>query len=119
MTSPLQWIANASADSLDNGLHNIYNKINALGRTLKHLETSVRGKTTLSDTLMRQALLTIDKTAAKIETSNFNKLSLETKKNPVKNITGKSFNSLTYNICDWLSYEMCRFIKAHGGDATV
>lgn len=60
----------------------------------------MRGKTTLSDTLMRQALLTVDKTDAKIETSNFNKLSLEAKTNPVKNITGKSFNSITYNFSD-------------------
>lgn len=86
--SPLHKIANASADSPYNGFHNIYNKINALEKNLQNLETTVREKTTLSDTLMRQALLTVDETDAKIETSNFKTLSLETKKTPMKNITG-------------------------------
>lgn len=83
-TSPLHKTANASADYPDKGFHNIKNKNNALGRTLHNLETTVREKTTLS----RQMLLTVDEKDTKTETNNFKTLSLETKKTPMRNITG-------------------------------
>lgn len=87
-TSPLHKTANASADYPDKGFHNIKNKNNALGRTLHNLETTVREKTTLSDPLTRQMLLTVDEKDTKTETNNFKTLSLETKKTPMRNITG-------------------------------
>lgn len=62
--------ANASVGHPDTGNYNIYSKIDALERTLQNLETAVREKTTHSDTLMRQVLLTVTEMDAKIESSD-------------------------------------------------
>lgn len=62
--------ANASVGHPDTGNYNIYSKIDALERTLQNLETNVREKTTHSDTLMRQVLLTVTEMDAKIESSD-------------------------------------------------
>lgn len=62
--------ANASVGHPDTGNYNVYSKIDALERTLQNLETNVREKTTHSDTLMRQVLLTVTEMDAKIESSD-------------------------------------------------
>lgn len=82
---------NASVGHLDNGNYNIYSKIDALERSLQNLETTVREKTTHSDTLMRQVLLTVTEMEAKIETSNQRNISLEIDeiKTFLKNGSGK------------------------------
>lgn len=94
--------ANASVSHPDNCSYNIYSKIDALERTLHNLETTVRDtiaqmnrlesnvreKTTHSDTLMRQVLLTVTEMEAKIESSNMS-LEIEEIKQNVKNFAGK------------------------------
>lgn len=84
--------ANTSVGHPDNGNYNIYSKIDALERTLQSLETSVREKTTHSDTLMRQVLLTVNEMDVKLESSDLRNMSLEMKKIQylVRNISGKS-----------------------------
>lgn len=62
---------NSSMGHPDNDNYNIYSKIDALERTLQNLETSMREKTTHSDTLMRQVLLTVTKMEVKMQTSDF------------------------------------------------
>lgn len=62
---------NASVGHPDNDNYNIYSKIDALERTLQSLETTVQEKTTHSDTLMRQVLLTITEMEVKMKTSDF------------------------------------------------
>lgn len=83
---------NTSVGHPDNGNYNIYSKIDALERTLQKLETSVREKTTHSDTLMRQVLLTVNEMDVKLESSDLRNMSLEMKKiqDLVGNISGKS-----------------------------
>lgn len=63
--------ANASVGHPVTGNYNIYSKIDALERALQNLETTVREKTTHSDTLMRQVLLTVTEMDAKIGASAF------------------------------------------------
>lgn len=102
--------ANASLGHPDSGNYNIYSKIDALERSFQNLETTVREKTTHSDTLMRQVLLTVTEMDAKMGASDLLNMSLEIEeiKNNVKNITGKSRN----NISKWFSTEICRVLIA-------
>lgn len=88
--------ANASVGHPDSGNYNIYSKIDALERSFQNLETTVREKTTHSDTLMRQVLLTVTEMYAKIEASDLRNMSLEIEeiKKNVENITGKSRNNV-------------------------
>lgn len=51
--------ANKSEGHPDTDNYNIYSKIDGLERTLQNLETTVREKTTHSDTLMRQLVLAV------------------------------------------------------------
>lgn len=82
--------ANASVGHPDTGNYNIYSKIDALERTLQNLETNVREKTTHSDTLMRQVLLTVTEMEVKMKTSDFQLqnmgLQIETLQNSSGNI---------------------------------
>lgn len=96
--------ANASVGHPDSGNYNIYSKIDALERSFQNLETTVREKTTHSDTLMRQVLLTVTEMDAKMGASDLLNMSLEIEeiKNNVKNITGKSR----------FSTEICRVLIA-------
>lgn len=96
--------ANASVGHPDSGNYNIYSKIEALERSFQNLETTVREKTTHSDTLMRQVLLTVTEMDAKMGASDLLNMSLEIEeiKNNVKNITGKSR----------FSTEICRVLIA-------
>lgn len=89
--------ANASVSHPDSGNYNIYSKIDALERSFQNLETTVREKTTHSDTLMRQVLLTVTEMDAKMGASDLLNMSLEIEeiKNNVKNITGKSRNDIS------------------------
>lgn len=98
--------ANASVGHSDSGSYNIYSKIDALERSFQNLETTVREKTTHSDTLMRQVLLTVTEMYAKIEASDLRNMSLEIEeiKKNVENITGKSRN----NVRKWFSTDICR-----------
>lgn len=99
--------ANASVGHPDSGNYNIYSKIDALERSFQNLETTVREKTTHSDTLMRQVLLTVTEMDTKMGASDLLNMSLEIEeiKNNVKNITGKSRN----NISKWFFGNMSAF----------
>lgn len=62
----------------------------------------MREKTTHSDTLMRQVLLTVTEMEAKIESSYLRNMSLEIEefKQNLKNVTGKSCNVIQfYDFC--------------------
>lgn len=102
--------ANASVGHPDSGNYNIYSKIDALERSFQNLETTVREKTTHSDTLMRQVLLTVTEMDVKMGASDLLNMSLEIEeiKNKVKNITGKSRN----NFSKWFSTKICRVLIA-------
>lgn len=80
--------ANASVGHPDNGNYNIYTKMDALERSLQNLETFVRQKTTHSDTLMRQVLLSVTEMDAKLESSNMT-FEIEKIKFFIKNSLGK------------------------------
>lgn len=71
---------NASAGSPDNGYYNIYSKIDVLERSLQNLEMTVREKTTHSDTLMRQVLLTVTEMDDKLDSSDLRNMTLEIEK---------------------------------------
>lgn len=83
--------ANASVGHPDSGNYNIYSKIDALEKSLQILETTVREKTTHSDTLMRQVLLTVNEMDTKIESSDLHHMTLEIEKMKsfIKNSSGK------------------------------
>lgn len=80
---------NASVGHLDSDNYNIYSKIDALERTLQNLETAVREKTTHSDTLMRQVLLTVTEMEVKMKTSDFQLQNMSLQIEKLKNSSGK------------------------------
>lgn len=80
---------NASVGHQDSDNYNIYSKIGALERTLQNLETSVREKTTHSDTLMRQVLLTVTEMEVKMKTSDFQLQNMSLQIENLKNSSGK------------------------------
>nr|XP_022305497.1 uncharacterized protein LOC111112347 [Crassostrea virginica] len=90
--------ANDSGSPPDNGYYNIYSKIDNLKRVLQNLETSVQQKETHMDTLLRQVLLTVNETDAKIESNelrlqNMN-LEMEQLKTFTKNDTAVGFTTV-------------------------
>lgn len=97
---------NASVGHPDNDNYNIYSKIDALERTLQNLETRVQEKTTHSDTLMRQVLLTVTEMEVKMKTSDFQlqNMSLQTEK--PGNSSGKYQILIVYA---FLIYKICIF----------
>lgn len=80
---------NSSMGHPDNDNYNIYSKIDALERTLQNLETSMREKTTHSDTLMRQVLLTVTEMEVKMQTSDFQLQNMSLQIEKLENSSGK------------------------------
>lgn len=84
--------ANSSVGHPDTGNYNIYYKIDALERTLQDLETTVREKTTHSDTLMRQVLLTVTEMEVKMKTSDFQLQNMSLQIEKLQNSSGNINN---------------------------
>lgn len=80
---------NASVGHPDNDNYNIYSKIDALERTLQNLEMTVQEKTTHSDTLMRQVLLTVTEMEVKMKTSDFQLQNMSHQIEKLGNSSGK------------------------------
>lgn len=121
----INYHTNASVGHPDNDNYNIYSKIDALERTLQNLETTVQEKTTHSDTLMRQVLLTVTEMEVKMKTSDFQlqnmSLQIEKLENSSGNINIKyqlfmfslfkkyAFSIRKYNISNLL-FILCTYI---------
>lgn len=101
---------NASVGHPDNDNYNIYSKIDALERTLQNLETSMREKTTHSDTLMRQVLLTVTEMEVKMKTSDFQLKNMSLQIEKLENSSGKYQILIVYA---FLIYKNMYFLLVH------
>lgn len=101
---------NSSMGHPDNDNYNIYSKIDALERTLQNLETSMREKTTHSDTLMRQVLLTVTEMEVKMQTSDFQLQNMSLQIEKLENSSGKHQILIVYA---FLIYKNMYFLLVH------